>query len=102
VIGTAEIKAVNPLAALMSAANAAQDQGGAKKAAPSKPANPAAPKPKFTMADYMKLLAGSALKVNIKDVTGAHDIYFVFKNDKAKPQQPVASVSGLQFKDKVE
>ncbi|HEY4325020.1 MAG TPA: PQQ-dependent sugar dehydrogenase [Mucilaginibacter sp.] len=102
VIGTAEIKAVNPLAALMSAANAAQDQGGVKKAGATKPAGPAAPRPKLTMADYMKLLAGTALKVDIKDVSGPHNIYFVFKNDKAKPQQPVASVSSLQFKDKVE
>lgn len=99
IIGNTEIKAVNPLAALMSAANAAQDQGGAKKVESKKPA---APKRKLTIADYMKLLAGTPLNVAIKDLSGVHDIYFVFKNSGAKPMQPIASVSNVQFKDKAE
>jgi cytochrome c len=101
ILGTANIKAVNPLAALMSAANAAQDQGGAKKANANKAATAKAP-PKFTMADYLKLMAGTPLKINIKDFTGQHNVYFVFKNDNAKPMQPIASVSSIQFKDKQE
>ncbi len=118
-IGTGEIKAVNPFAALMTAANAAQDQGGAKKAAapgkeaamakaatpvkaaPAKAA-PAKARPRFSMADLAKLMAGAAVKVNVNDITGPHNIYFVFKNDKAKPMQPIASVSSLTFKDKAE
>ena len=101
-LGTGDIKAVNPLAAIMSAANAAE--GGDKKSKDGKPAPvaPAKPAHKFSMDDYIKLLAGSALKVNIKDVNGVHDIYFVFKNDKAKPKQPIASVSSVEFKDKAE
>jgi cytochrome c len=102
-LGSAEIKAVDPYAAIMSAANAMQDQGGTKKGAAKKPAGkPAKAKKGFTMDDFAKLMAGSALKVDVKEVAGMHNIYFVLKNDKAKPLQPVASLSGVQFNNKKE
>jgi cytochrome c len=113
-LGQAEIKAVNPFAALMNAANATQTTGGGKGAAgkpgaPAKAATPATPpkagaapkgRPKgFNMADIGKLMAGMATKIDIKEITGLHDIYFVFKNDKAKPSQPLMSVSNVKFND---
>jgi len=43
-----------------------------------------------------------ATKINIKDINGQHDIYFVFKNDKVKPSQPLMSISNIAFNDVVE
>ena len=106
-LGQAEIKPVNPFAALMNAANATQTNGGAKGAAPAKAAAAAPPKaqarPKgFNMANIAKLMAGMATKINIKDITGQHDVYFVFKNDKVKPSQPLMSISNIAFNDVAE
>ncbi len=111
-LGQAEIKAVNPFAALMNAANATQTQGGTKPGAGAKPATPQAAAPAkpgaaaparrpagFNMANIGKLLAGMATKIDIKDITGQHDIYFVFKNAQAKPSQPLMSVSNIKFND---
>lgn len=104
-LGGTEIKPVNPFAAFMSAANATQNNGGAKAAAPAKPAKAAPPskagaKPKGPdMASFAKMMAGMATKIDIKDITGLHDVYFVFKNDKAKPSQPLMSVSNVKFND---
>jgi cytochrome c len=105
-IGQAEVKPVNPFAALMSSAQAAQDAGGTKKADSGKtksaggakpPAAGAKPPKRPTMQDFMKLMAGMALKVDIKETAGAHDLYFVFKNDKAQPTQQLMSFSNIQF-----
>lgn len=116
-LGQAEVKAVNPFAALMNAANATQTQGGAKGAAkpgapaaapsgkapaaagkPAAPAKGGAPKG-FNMANIAKLMAGMATKIDIKDIAGQHDIYFVFKNNTAKSSQPLMSVSSIKFND---
>jgi cytochrome c len=106
-IGQAEVKPVNPFAALMSA-QAVQDAGGAKKTDSAKtkaggaakqnpPAAGAKPPKRPTMQDFMKLMAGMALKVDIKDTQGQHDLYFVFRNDKASPTQQLMSFSNIQF-----
>jgi cytochrome c len=39
------------------------------------------------------------IKVDVKEVSGVHDIYFVFKNDTAKPIDPLMSFSSIKFKD---
>ncbi|HVX49236.1 MAG TPA: carbohydrate-binding protein, partial [Chitinophagaceae bacterium] len=113
-LGTVQVAAVNPLAALMSAANAAQNNGGGNKpgaaAKPGAPApaagkQPAAPQKQrqggINMAAIARLMAGMAKKMTIKDVTGQHDVYFVFKNDKANPNGPLMSVSSVQFNDAI-
>lgn len=37
---------------------------------------------------------------DIKDTTGLHDLYFVFKNDKAKPTDPMLLLNSIVFSDK--
>ena len=94
-------------------AQAVQNAGGAKKAdsAKGKPA-PVGKAPKATTApaaqgpakrprpfDFAALMAGMATKVDIKEVNGQHNLYFVFKNDKAGPEEPLMSLSNIQFKE---
>ena len=43
-------------------------------------------------------MGSSKLKVAIPANSGQHDVYFVFKNDKAKDTQVVMSLSGIEFK----
>lgn len=35
-----------------------------------------------------------------KEVTGQHDIFFVFTNSQARPTQPLMTVSGIEFREK--
>lgn len=117
-LGQAEIKAVNPFAAMMNAANATQTSGGKPGAPGAKPAAPPAGKPAasappkagaapaggkrpagMNMAAIARMMGGMATKIDIKDITGQHDIYFVFKNSSAKPKQPLMSVSNIKFSD---
>ncbi|GAB3957574.1 hypothetical protein GCM10028805_50530 [Spirosoma harenae] len=42
-----------------------------------------------------------SVKMNLKDTEGVHDVYFVFKNDKAKAIQPLMTVSSIKFLDSV-
>jgi cytochrome c len=37
------------------------------------------------------------VKIKLQDTKGKHDIYFVFKNDEAKPIQPLLSFSKIKF-----
>jgi cytochrome c len=92
-LGTAEVKAVNPFAALMNAANAMQTKGGSKATSPAKKTKGP------SMADFAKLMGGMATKINIPATTGEHTIYFVFKNAKAKPLEPLMSISSVKFSD---
>ncbi len=105
-LGQTEIKPVNPFAALMNAANATQNAGGAKPAPGAKPAAPtAAPgkapaKPKgIDMSRIARMMAMPGTKIDIKDITGQHDVYFVFKNDKAKSSAPLMSITNIKFND---
>ena len=96
---------------MMNAANATQNAGGGKGAPGAKPAAPAAkpvaaaapPKapakrPAFNLAS---LFARPGIKVNIKETAGEQDLYLVFKNDKAKPAEPLLSISDIQLNDVV-
>jgi cytochrome c len=42
--------------------------------------------------------SATVLKINVPANTGQHDVYFVFKNDKAKDSQIVMSLSAIEFK----
>ena len=89
-IGQATVVAVDPMAAIMSAAQAMQDKGG-KKDAPKKP------KKAFSFDDYLALMNKPGVVVDIKATTGLQDLYFVFKNPKAKPLEPIVSLKDIQF-----
>jgi cytochrome c len=41
--------------------------------------------------------AAGALRVELKPVTGVHDLYFVFKNDKATPAQPLMTLTAINL-----
>ena len=47
------------------------------------------------MDDIMKLLGPKYLDIAVKPVSGFQDLYFVFKNDKAKKGQPLCSVTDI-------
>jgi len=49
--------------------------------------------------DAPRTATAPPLKADIKDTTGRHDVYFVFKNDKAKGIEPLMSVGGVRFGD---
>jgi hypothetical protein len=95
-LGQLEIVAVNPVFPGMTA-NSAQNAGGVKgktaKAPPPVVVKKAAKKP---AADFNPFAAPS-VKTDITPIAGQHDIYFVFKNEKAKSGQPLMSVSGIRF-----
>jgi cytochrome c len=40
----------------------------------------------------------SKLKVNVPQNAGQHDVYLVFRNEKAKDTQIVMAVSAIEFK----
>ena len=101
-IGSTEIKPENPFAKYMSAANATQDAGGAKTKPGAKPAAVTKPTAKSKPLDIAALMAGMATKVDLKEVSGIHDLYLVFLNDKAKPTDPLLSLSNIKFNDEKE
>lgn len=39
------------------------------------------------------------LKTNIVATNGIHDVYLVFKNDKAKPKEPLLTLTSIQFRN---
>jgi cytochrome c len=47
--------------------------------------------------DLATLTTRPAIKVEVKNIQGQHDLYFVFKNDKAKSADPLMSVSTIKF-----
>lgn len=80
----------------------AELEAGEKKAATTAPgsttgastqatAKPAPPRNRF---------AAPPVIVPVKATNGVHDLYFVFKNDKAKAMQPLLSLSSIRFMDK--
>ena len=88
-IGQATVEAVDPMAAMMSVAQAMQDKGG--KSAPKKPQK------KMTFDDYIAMLNRPGIVVPIKETVGLQNLYFVFKNPKAKPLEPIVSLKDIQF-----
>lgn len=101
-LGQTEVKPADPFVAMMSAADATQNAGGVKGGKTPAPAAKAAASKKTAKRpnfDLASLFAAPGLKVNIGDVIGEHDLYFVFKNDKAKPAEPLVSVSDIKLND---
>ncbi len=94
-LGQANIVAVNPS---FMAADSAQNAGGAKAKA-TKPATPSKKPAKAPgkIPEDFNPFAGMGSKLDIKPVSGLHDVYFVFKNDKANPDAQLMSVSNIQF-----
>lgn len=84
-LGQAEVVAVNPVFQ-QPTANSVQNAGGAKaKPAPKKAA------PAFNP------FAGAGIKLPIKPINGVHDLYFVFRNDKAKANDQLMSFSNIRL-----
>jgi cytochrome c len=99
-LGQVKIESINPVFG-GSAANAAQNAGGAKtrKAQPAAPVavkKPAASSKK-PAAGFSNPFARPGMKTDIKPVTGQHDIYFLFKNENAKGDEPLMSVTNIKF-----
>ncbi len=100
-IGQVKIESVNPFLGA-GTANAAQNAGGATKAKaeppkPSPEAKKMAGAQKKPAAGIGNPFARPGIKTDIKPVQGVHDIYFVFKNEKAKGDQPLMTVSNIKF-----
>jgi cytochrome c len=95
-IGQTKVVPVDPFAALLSKADAAQNAGGkdAKKAAAPPAAKPPKKKPAFDLAS---LFNRPGLKVDITPSDGWQDLYLVFKNPEAKPRSPLLSISDIKL-----
>ncbi len=111
--GTIEVRLDNPDGELLgqvtiesknpnfggSAANAAQNSGGAKtkpstvNRQPSTVNRPA----RAGSTVIANPFAIPGIKTDIKPVSGLHDLYFVFKNENVKGDQPLMSVSNIKF-----
>ncbi len=83
-----------------SAANAAQNAGGAKTK--QSPTTPMVTKKLSTVNRKLSTGIGNpfampGIKTDIKPVDGIHDLYFVFKNENVKGDQPLMSVSNIKF-----
>ncbi len=98
VLGRVNIESVNPVFAAPTA-NTVQNAGGVK-AKPSASAPPAAKKPvasKKPAGGFRNPFARPGIKTDIRPVTGHHDIYFLFKNENAKGDEPLMSVTNIKF-----
>jgi len=98
-LGQVKIESVNPV--FGSSANAVQNAGGAK-AKTAKAAAPVAVKKsagaaKKPAAGFSNPFARPGMKLDIKPVTGQHDIYFLFKNENAKGDEQLMSVTNIKF-----
>jgi len=73
---------------------------GPPPAAPTQPAasTPAAGTPAPATAPPARPNMNSKLKVNVPQNAGQHDVYLVFRNEKAKDTQIVMAVSAIEFK----
>ena len=97
-LGQADIQPVNPVFPGMTA-NSAQNAGGVK----GKPVKATTPSPVVKKGAAKKSsgnfnpFAAPSFKLSIPAISGEHDIYFVFKNEKATRGQPLMSVSGIRF-----
>jgi hypothetical protein len=54
--------------------------------------------PEFDFSMLQQLLAAHAM-ASITPVDGMHNIYFVFKNNSAKANQPLMQVTSIDFKN---
>jgi len=46
-----------------------------------------------------RLATAPSIKADVKETTGVHDVYFVFKNDKAKAIEPLMLLGSIRFSD---
>lgn len=53
-----------------------------------------------SVADEPRNANAEPLKIDIKLTNGLHDVYLVFKNDQAKPIDPLMSLNSIRFVDK--
>jgi cytochrome c len=97
-LGEVNIVAKNPS---FMVADSAQNAGGSKtkKPAPPPPVAKNEKKPAKKPAADFNPFAVPGIKTDIPVISGQHDIYFVFKNDQAKGDQPLMSVSKIRFND---
>jgi len=80
------------------AANAAQNKKKKKtKQSPTAPVAPKKPAAAKKPAGFSNPFAIPGIKTDIKPVSGLHDLYFVFKNENVKGDQPLMSVSNIKF-----
>jgi cytochrome c len=93
-LGQVKVEAVNPS---FMAADSAQNAGGSKAKTPPPGAVKKPAKPAKKITDDFNPFAGPGIKTDIKAVSGRHDIYFVFKNDKAKTEEQLMSLSNIRF-----
>ncbi|HEY8734153.1 MAG TPA: PKD domain-containing protein, partial [Puia sp.] len=104
-LGQVKIESVNPVFGA-GTANAVQNAGGAK----AKPANAQPPvvvkkavgASKKSSAGFSNPFARPGIRTDIKPVAGLHDLYFVFKNENAKGDQPLMSVTNIKFNSEKE
>lgn len=82
-LGQATVEVAQPRTAAPTA-TAIQNAGGATTPAKA-PATPAPPRPPVYP------------KVDVKETTGVHDVYLVFKNDQAKDIEPLLALAGVRF-----
>ena len=52
-----------------------------------------------SVADEPRNANAAPLKIDIKTTNGLHDVYLVFKNDQAKPIEPLMSLNSIRFVD---
>lgn len=92
IIGKTNVVSVDPMAAMMSAAQKAQDNGGTK--------DDAKPKKKAKPFDIGALFGPKpGLMVDITPTSGKQDLYIVFKNPTAKPLSPIVSLQDIKLKN---
>ena len=97
-IGSVKIEPVDPFKAMMSQAQAAQDNGGKGSKKPSAP--PQAKPKKQPFFDFAALMRRPGIPVEIKPTEGMQDLYLVFRNDKVSPKQPLMSLSRIGLNNK--
>jgi cytochrome c len=97
-LGEVKVESVNPVFGGASA-NAVQNAGGAKvKTVKTEPVSKATVAPKKPAAGFKNPFDRPGIKTDLKAVSGLHDLFFVFKNENAKGDQPLMTVSNIKFK----
>ncbi|MGA0560727.1 PQQ-dependent sugar dehydrogenase [Larkinella sp. VNQ87] len=83
-IGQTQIEVAQPRSA--PTATAIQNAGGATASTQAKPASTPAP-----------ARSAGPPRIDLKETNGVHDVYLVFKNDQAKPIEPLLSLGSITF-----
>ncbi len=101
-LGQVNVTSINPDFG-GSAADKAQNAGGSKpkSARNTSPAVVKQPAKAKKAVDLSSIFSGVGLKSEIKETAGTHDIYFVFKNETVKGDQPLMSVSNITFNNEI-